>query len=389
MARQRNGTEALAGLAAPDRTSRTALLAVFGGVITLLGLCAGLCAGVSSADAFLANPLVGILAAFTAMLCGAPYLFMILWIDRNESEPWWMILGALAWGAIFATGWSLFVNDTFMTLTYQIVGNADLAHQIGASLSAPFIEESTKGLGLVVLYAFFRRHFDNVLDGVVYGALIGLGFAVFENFMYYAQTHEVVGVLGLTLVRGVLTAVGSHPAFTALTGVGFGLARVLRRGFLRWLLPPLFLAGAMFVHFSWNTFTGLFMTDNALANLFIALPMAVTVLQLPNVCLILSLAGLALWHEGRMIRKYLANEASLEDGELDRLVPAWRRGLHALKLLLTLQLGAWWRARTRTRLLVKLAFERWHMDQEAEDDPTTAREHARAVQGLRERLART
>ncbi len=388
MAPPEKRTAMLAGLAAPDRRSQNALRVGFGLVVTALGLCAGLCAGATGAGAFLSNPLVGILAAFTAMLFASPYLVAILWLDRNEREPWWLVLSALTWGAVFATGWSIFFNELFTGLAVSVVGDAALGHQLGASISAPLVEEATKGLALAVIYVFFRRHFDNVLDGVIYGALVGLGFAVFENFLYYASTGGVGGVLFLTLIRGVLTAVGSHPAFTALTGVGFGLFRVMRRGVIRWIFPPIFLLGAMFVHFSWNTFTGLFMTESVLGNVFISLPLAVTVLQLPNVCLLLIVASLALYHEGRMIRRYLEGESVLEAGELVRLVPAWRRGLHALGLVLTLQPGAWWRARRRTRLLVRLAFERWHMDQEADEDPDVAREHARAVQGLREQIAR-
>ncbi len=379
-------TKALAGLAAPNAGAQHAAKVGFGLMVTALGLCGGLCAGLSGASAFLQNPLVGLLSAFTAMLFALPYLLAILWIDRNEREPWWLVLGALAWGAIFATGWSILVNDVFIGVAFEVVGDAALAHQLGASLSAPFIEEATKGLAIASIYVLFRRHFDNVLDGVVYGALVGLGFAVFENFLYYAHTQEIGGVLVLTLVRGVITAVGSHPAFTALTGVGFGLARVLRRGVLRWLLPPLFLGLAMFAHFSWNTFTGLFMTNDAVANLFLSLPLAVLVLQLPNVGLLLLLSCLALRHERTLIRKYLQSESVLQPGEIDRLGSAWRRGWHAIRLLLRLEFRAWWRTRTRKQLLVKLAFERWHMDEEAEGDPATAREHAQAVQALREQL---
>ena len=31
------------------------------------------------------------------------YLFFIRWADRFEPEPWWLILVAFVWGAIFAT----------------------------------------------------------------------------------------------------------------------------------------------------------------------------------------------------------------------------------------------------------------------------------------------
>src|SRR5688500_134201 len=129
MAGPEKRTAMLAGLAAPDRRLQHLGMAGFGPVVTVLGLCAGACAGLSSADLFLSNPLVGLLSAFTAVLFGLPYLAAILWLDRNEREPWWLVASALAWGAVFATGWSLFFNDLFLGFATGLVGDPALARQ--------------------------------------------------------------------------------------------------------------------------------------------------------------------------------------------------------------------------------------------------------------------
>ena len=83
---------------------------------------------------------------------------------------------------------------------------------------------------LVGLFVLFRREVDNVLDGIIYGALIGLGFAWFENIHYYVRVGEdgPVAMLSLAWVRGVLNGAGGHATFTGLTGFAFGVFRVVR-----------------------------------------------------------------------------------------------------------------------------------------------------------------
>ena len=53
-------------------------------------------------------------------------------------------------------------------------------------VQAPIVEEVGKGLGLLLLFVTARRAFDGPVDGVVYGALIGAGFALTENIQYFA-----------------------------------------------------------------------------------------------------------------------------------------------------------------------------------------------------------
>ena len=364
----------------------------------LIFSCGGLmamCAGVEVSANLVIQPVVAVFAIFFAGLFGLPYLGIILWLDRNDPEPWYLIVSALVWGGVLATGLSGIFNEIFGAGAGVVVSDPAMALQLTASISAPFVEEITKGMALLMLYFFFRKHFDNVLDGVVYGALIGLGFAVFENFTYYVnQEHGVAGVFVMTWIRGVVSAAGgSHATFTALTGLGFGLFRSLRRGYLRWLLPPLGLAAAMFLHFSWNTFAQVIMgiaPGGELGGIVIGLPLAVVVIQVPFLFFVLVTAFFALRHENKLIRRFLSEEEApvVNAGEIDRLVPARWRTVHALKLLLTLRLRTWWRTRSRNHMLVRLAFEKWHTAGELKgDDTREAREHRIRTEQLREALA--
>jgi RsiW-degrading membrane proteinase PrsW (M82 family) len=395
--RSASRTEVLATRQALPRHERTAALISCSVIILLFGTFSALCIGFEVLFSFALHPLWSVASLFFAVVLGLPHIAVVLWLDRNEPEPWWLLLLAWAWGAVMATGLSVVVNGVFEGVALGISGDEAIASQLAASVSAPIFEEITKGAAIVAIYLFFRSHFDNVLDGIVYGAMVGMGFAMVENFIYY-QGPIVAEVpdagaqwASLVIARGVLTGVGTHWCFTAITGAGLGIYRVLRSGWLRALVPPAALALSIFAHFGWNTFTQLFIfaPDDGLTTLFVSIPLAVIVLQTPFIVLVLLVATVSGWHEGVLIRRYLKDEprSVLLDGELHRLYPSRRRLGYALGLLFRGRFSQWLVARRRHRLLIQLAFERWHLDQEARvRDDDQASDHARKVMALRRKL---
>ncbi len=90
------------------------------------------------------------------------------------------------------------------------------------------IEELTKIIGVLVI-ARHRRH-DSQLDGLVLGAAAGMGFAAFESVGYaftaFLRTSgSFSAVVGVTMIRGILSPVG-HGTWTAiLCGVLFRQSR--------------------------------------------------------------------------------------------------------------------------------------------------------------------
>ena len=118
------------------------------------------------------------------------------------------------------------------------------------------------------------------------------------------------------------------------------------------------------------------------------LPLAVVIIQVPFLVFVLVTAFLALRHEHKLIVTYLQGESPpvVHPEELERLVPARRRAWHSMGLLLRFQLKAWWRTRQRNALLIRLAFEKWHMDAEVEGEAEDARAHAVRVRDLRQAL---
>lgn len=173
----------------------------------------------------------------------------VRFIDRWEPEPKSLVAFAIAWGAIAAVGIALLVD---LGLTMALGPRDDVVTSV---LQAPFVEEAAKGLGLLLIFLMARRTFDGPIDGIVYGALVGAGFAFTENIQYFAVSLIEGGGVQLTftfVLRGLLSPF-AHAMFTSLTGFAIGLAarrgasvgRVLGYGALG-------LLGAVVLHGFWN-----------------------------------------------------------------------------------------------------------------------------------------
>ena len=152
------------------------------------------------------------------------YVYLIWWCDRYEREPGWLLFTAFVWGAVPAVLLSLVAELAFQgPVGLGVPGVADNLRQV--VLISPVVEEIIKGLALLGLFYFFRSEFDGVLDGIVYGALIGVGFGMTENFLYLV--NAALGGWGalfdLTLLRSLLFGL-NHAFYTAITGAALGFA---------------------------------------------------------------------------------------------------------------------------------------------------------------------
>jgi RsiW-degrading membrane proteinase PrsW (M82 family) len=206
-----------------------------------------------------------IAVVFTAALAGATLLsivpLVVLWfLDRRERETPGLFAVAFLWGGFIATGLALPFNNAILRSVAEWVGRnpfvgdalgPEAALLIGAPLAGPIVEEVTKGLGLVALFVLLRAEYDNMRDGFVYGALIGLGFNWFEAPLYVAQTYAEFGTPGWGMQLGwryALFGFSGHAMFTALFGAGLGLALQTRRLWLKILAPLAGLVLAVAAH---------------------------------------------------------------------------------------------------------------------------------------------
>lgn len=200
------------------------------------------------------GPVVAVIATITAFLPVALYLAPLLWLDRYDPEPLWLLLLCFAWGGVVAVLTSAIFNEVAFFAATVSTGDLRYGEIAGAVISAPFIEEVMKGAGVLAMLLFFRRHFDDILDGIVFAGVVALGFASVENVLYYGRGLILEGFGGLAMVfvlRGVLSPF-AHVTFTAMTGIGCGIARESHNWFVRVILPLIGLAAAMFLHALWN-----------------------------------------------------------------------------------------------------------------------------------------
>ncbi len=195
-----------------------------------------------------------VIATVVAFLPAALYLLPLIWLDRYDPEPVWLLALAFAWGGLVAVIVSFIVNTVLGEVTYQLTQSAEASTFVGAVISAPIFEEASKGLGLVVLLIFFRKYFDDILDGIVFAGVIALGFATVENVLYYGRAVGGGGLGGLTVLffmRGIMSPF-AHVTFTAMTGIGCGIARESHNTAVRILLPIAGYIAAVVLHALWN-----------------------------------------------------------------------------------------------------------------------------------------
>ena len=198
------------------------------------------------------------LIALPFALLPVPFLVgCVLLIDRLEPEPRVNLVLAFAWGAGVAALLAAVINTAGLLYITQPALGSTTGEYVSATFGAPVVEESLKGLILIILLWRRRQELDGPTDGIIYAAMVGLGFAMMENIGYYIGAlvrPEVGGVklLGATFVlRGVLSPL-AHPIFTSMTGLGVAYAATHRHA--RWAVP-LGLLAAMVLHGTWNGLT--------------------------------------------------------------------------------------------------------------------------------------
>jgi RsiW-degrading membrane proteinase PrsW (M82 family) len=236
------------------RPRRLTVLLPLVGLVVLAGSGLTLLA-ISTARVGLVAELVGIVAALVPV---GSIVAALLWIDRWEPEPARMLWLAFGWGASVAAITALMINNTA-----EAVGDALLGHgngdKLSAIVSAPLFEEALKGAFVLGIMLFLRYEFDGVIDGVVYAGFVAAGFAFTENIYYFGRAFaehgfgdtSTSGVITAFILRGVLSPF-THPLFTAMIGIGIGVAARTSSRSIRILAPLGGYVTAVLLHALWN-----------------------------------------------------------------------------------------------------------------------------------------
>ncbi|MDY7078922.1 MAG: PrsW family intramembrane metalloprotease [Chloroflexota bacterium] len=194
--------------------------------------------------------LVGILLILiVGILPMVTYALILWWFDRYEKEPLGLLIAAFLWGAVPAIIFSL-VAELVLDIPISYFVEPVTASLIGATVVAPIAEEIFKGLALVFLLLFFRKEIDSPLDGIIYGGLVGFGFATVENVFYFASEFVESGLAGvvlLTIFRAFLFGL-NHALFTGLTGLGLALVHTSPNRLVKIGAPIVGLLAGMTAH---------------------------------------------------------------------------------------------------------------------------------------------
>jgi RsiW-degrading membrane proteinase PrsW (M82 family) len=335
-----------------------------------------------------AGPWVAVACAIACLPTTAFGLWVVRRLDRNEKEPWRLVLAAAAWGAIVATSLVILGEGLWDRVSLAtLVPGPGL--EASTALSAGLFEELAKGAAVMLLFLAMRNEFDDVIDGIVYGAAVGLGFNFMETIAYMTYMVAIfgdgagAGAAGFQwYARQVLGLFFGHASYTALAGAGIGIARQLagRRSQVLAIVCGWLIAIA--AHFAWDAWLTFFPISHSLFAL-VEIHLRTFLMDGPFTAMVAVLLILGWRIEGRALEQQLSAEAASGSGaimpyEVPVLTSPWQRFLARWRAM---DRGAGFREYARVARLqhaqLELAMERWHRQRREIDEPLEAEEALR------------
>ena len=295
-------------------------------------------------------------ALVLALIPPVIYLLVVWWADRYEREPLSLILVTFVWGALPALLLAAALRLGF-EVPLQVLGRHRL-EVVSGTLLAPLVEEVLKAAAVALIYWRWRDEFDNVLDGIVYGSMVGFGFAMTTNLLTYVGNFLFDGYAGLNraiFLQGVVFGL-NQALYSALVGAGFGLARSIRKGRGRWLWPLAGLLVAVAAHTLQNTATHLAVAD-VTPWLFRVAVVASWAGVLVVVAVLIGVGD----RERRLVTEQVADEVArgtLPAGRYDWVGSYLDRAGEQWRAVLRGQFRRWWNIRRFTRACTELAFRK-------------------------------
>lgn len=178
---------------------------------------------------------------FTLATCGLVIGLIVLRYDLYQREPWHFVLGALLLGA--ASMWIAGQIEVGIIRAVTAQGlelsNAALALMAGST------EEFAKFAVVIFFWATLSRHFNDPLDGLIYGSFAGLGAALEESVFVLSRSH-INGYLPPTEPVRLC----GHLVMGGIGAFGLGLLTVRSR----WTIPVILLSliSAAALHTVWD-----------------------------------------------------------------------------------------------------------------------------------------
>ena len=331
------------------------------------------------------GPAVAAVSALACIPTTAFGLFVVRRLDRNEKEPWRLVLVAAAWGAIVATSMVIWGESLWSAIADRaLVPGPGMEASTG--FSAGLLEELAKGVAVLLVFLVMRNEFD---DGIVYGATVGLGFNFMESIAYMTNLYAIFSPEGIGgyaagfewYARQVLGLFFGHATYTALIGAGIGIARQLPRPREKVIAIASGFLIAIAAHFSWDAWLAFFPIASSSLGL-VEIHLRTLIMTGPFAAAVISLLLNGIRFEGKALAEQFRKEAAEGTGailpdEVAILANPWQRltqRMHALKKSEVpgyIKLG-----RLQTAQL-DLAMERWHRQRQEIETPLEAEHELR------------
>ena len=335
-----------------------------------------------------AGPGVAIVCTLACIPTTAFGLFVVRRMDRNHKEPWRLVLVAAAWGAIVAT--SLVVwGETIWEQSAQHALVPGPGLDTSLAFMAGILEELAKGTAVLLLFLIMRNEFDDVVDGIVYGAAVGLGFNFLESISYMTNLYSIFNAEGFGAAaaaiqwygRQVLGLFFGHATYTAYIGAGVGIARQLphRRQKILAILAGFVIAIAG--HFTWDAWATLFPVDNTLFGL-VEIHLRTLIVNGPFTAGLIALLIFGIRFEGQNLVDQMRKEAATGRGailpeEVPILSNPWRRLRTRMAAFSRAGFPGYLKVSRLQTAQLDLAMERWHRERKEIDTPLEAEQQLR------------
>lgn len=191
-------------------------------------------------------------ALLAAVLLGAAQA-VLLWLivramPRFRRQPRSLRIAAAVWGATVVPGVAIIANTAYGDSLWSF-GLKSLT----ATLTAPVNEDVLRLLGVLVVLSLAGGRRITVMDGAVYGFLVGAGFEVVENLLYALRGDDLLGTLSTGLLR-LVVGFGLHALWTTAAGAGLAycLSRKQQGLGCRWWALILMMLAPMLLHAAWD-----------------------------------------------------------------------------------------------------------------------------------------
>jgi RsiW-degrading membrane proteinase PrsW (M82 family) len=300
--------------------------------------------------------------------------FLVMLIDLYERNRWYILALSFGWGILAALialrieeNLSPFLGALSTTLNLDLLP-AFWRNPINSGMQAisiSFIEESLKCLGVLFIIFLNRQRFQNIVDGILYGVVIGAGFGLFENIVKITSSDMqpfTILLIGKIVLRWV-----THPTFTMCFGAILGYAQEhgQREHWWRKILLGAGLAILIHMIFDFVVFqtSVSYQVENPLIDAIILFVIIVTYILLfiiQGVFYFLLMRGLA--REAAVLREYLIDEVQRGMITLEEYVILQQASfMLRLKraLLIASDIRLWIAVRNLFAAEVSLAFAKW------------------------------